>query len=169
MLIVVAEAHQLDERLELFARLGAVGAVQVAPRLELSSGHHGLLHPRQDRGGQQSGPCAHQHEQRTGPRLLENLEQGVGGLGVHLLGQPHQHGLVAPLETFKSQLADHLVGLFFGDQTLKVFQAQGVVPHLFVEVSARLGDYFPPLGQESIAGDRLAALFSLFVDRHHEV
>ncbi len=196
MAVVVAEAHQTGEVVEILSRLLVAPPGQVPQRHHVASGQSGqcggfvrlhagtrqpLLHDfRTERGhpdllyaGENGGQkllrrSRHQQKKRLVPRLLQNLQQTVRRLDAHLLRQPQHHRLVLRLERLEGELADDLVRLAFGDQPLLIVQPQPTVPLLLVEVPSRSMHGLSPLRQKGIAHGLLRTALG-GVDRKDEV
>ena len=80
------------------------------------------------------GLLAHHDEHRLGGGLLYQLEQFVGALDVHALGQPDDAYLITALTRFQTQLPHQVVALAGGDDGLLVLASHGRHPLFHREV-----------------------------------
>ena len=200
VLVVVTQTHQRTEKPEILvtqsvvlpggqvlqlqqtapgepghtARLDGVGDAAVEGGALQNRGrdtwHSDLLRTREDGGQQTVGPLGNKDEERALPRLFENLENLVGGLLVHSLGQPHEHDLIIGLETLERELADDFVGLAGGNHPLeRLAEVKPVVPILRRNVPAALGEQLAETGQKLVAQHDLAGLLALLVDGKNQM
>ena len=112
------------------------------------------------------GLLAHQQEDGECWGLLEELQQFVGTLGVHALGQPDDHDLISALARLQAELAQDGRALVGVDEQLLVVGTDGVHPLAHAEVGAVV-ELFAPFLQEVVAVGVLAAV--LLEDGEHEV